>query len=94
MALLTQLVTILHGFLYFLPLIFFSVLAFWKENHILFMITAGLAFITGFYSPNIISGIYETNAVGVTVGTMLILYSYACAGWSIALMFRDETETE
>jgi hypothetical protein len=80
-------ITIFQGILLLLPLIGFSVLAFWKENHILFMITAGIAIITGLNAPDILSGISATSSLGVTVGLMLILYALCCAGWAFKLMF-------
>ena len=55
-------ITIFQGILLLLPLIGFSVLAFWKENHILFMITAGIAIITGLNAPDILSGISATSS--------------------------------
>ena len=71
----------------FMPLLFFSAIAFWKESHILFLITFGIAVITGLNSPDIIAGHYETSGIGLTVGICLIAYSLLCLGFAIRLMF-------
>jgi hypothetical protein len=86
---LSGLVNALGGFIYFLPLIVFSVLAFWKENYILFMITASISFMVGYYTPNIISGAYETTSTAIAIGMALMIYGFLCSGWAFALMVRD-----
>jgi hypothetical protein len=77
-----------------LPLVIFSILAFWKENHILFIITFGIAFITGMNAPNIISGEHETTALGVSLGALLIGYALFCAAMAFRLMFWRGSESE
>jgi hypothetical protein len=86
---LSGLVNALGGFIYFLPLVVFSILAFWKENYILFMITASISFMVGYYTPNIISGSYETTSTSIAVGMALMVYGILCSAWAFALMVRD-----
>jgi len=69
----------------FIPLILISVLAFWKENAVLFMVAAGLAIMTGLYSPDLISG-----NLGISAGLMLIMYSLVCCGLALRMMFWKE----
>ena len=82
-----------HGILLFLPVIIFSVLAFWKENPILFMFTAPVSLVTAFESPNMMSGVYTTSPLGITVGLILFVYALFCLGMALKLMFwRGEEE--
>lgn len=74
----------------FLPLVLLSVLAFWKENAVLFIATSGLAIMTGLYAPDIISGDYLTTNLGISVGLMFIAYSFLCSGWAFRLMFWED----
>lgn len=71
----------------FLPLLFFSVISFWKENHILFLITFGIAIITGLNSPDIIAGHYATTGIGITVGICTISYGLVCMAMAYRLIF-------
>lgn len=71
----------------FLPLIFLSVMAFWKENAVLFMLTAAAAMLTGLYSPDIISGSDTTAPLGIAVGLALMTYSLFCIGMAFRLIF-------
>lgn len=74
---------------YLLPSVVLSVLAFWKENPVLFMITFGVSWITGLYAPNIISGSSDTTVMGLTLGLMLIGYGMFCMLMSFRLMFWE-----
>ena len=74
-------------FLVFLPLLCVSAFAFWKENAVLFMIAAGIAMLTGLYTPDIISG-YPN--VGIAAGLMLIAFSLLCCGFAFRMMFWSE----
>ena len=79
----------------FLPLLFFSAISFWKENHVLFLITFGIAMITGLNSPDIIAGHYETTGIGITVALCTILYGLICVAMSLRLMFwKDQGSGE
>ena len=71
----------------YIPVVFMTILAIWKENYILFLITFGIAWVTGLNSPDIISGNYVTNGMGITVGLCLIAYAFFCVGMAFRLMF-------
>lgn len=87
--------TQLNSLLQFLPLVFFSILAIWKDHFILFLVTAAIALITGYEAPDIISGDYETTWLGMTVGIVLIyIYTPACIIWAIKLMMWSNQERE
>ena len=79
--------TVLAGIAYLAPLAVVSLLAFWKENHVLFMLAFGLAMITGLNAPDIISGSYETTPMGITLGALLLVFGILCAALSFRLMF-------
>lgn len=79
--------TAVAGLVYLLPLAAISALAFWKENHILFMLAFGLAMIAGLNAPDIISGNYETTSMGLTMGALLIVYAFLCVALAFRLMF-------
>ena len=80
----------MSGILAFLFLALMSVLAIWSQNHVLFMIVAGLAIMTGLYAPDIISGDYATTPLGISIGLTMIAYSLLCCGWAFRLMFWKE----
>lgn len=81
-----------HGMLLFLPLLIVSVFAFWKENPILFMITAAVSIISALNAPDMMSGVSETTTIGITVGLMLVVYALFCAGMALKLMFWKAEE--
>jgi len=76
----------------FIPVILISILALWKENHVLFMITAGISMMTGLYAPDVISGGYLQ--LGISVGLGLIAYSFLCIAWALRLMFWRANKSE
>lgn len=82
-----EILGLIINFIAFVPLIFFSVLAFWKENHILFLITSGVAMLTGLYTPDMISGNYSTTSLGIAIGLGFVSYSFLCVGWALKLIF-------
>lgn len=95
MSLLEQGANALSTIALFLPLIFFSCLSFWKENYILFLITAAIAMITGFETPNIMCGEYATSWLSVTIGIVLIyVYTPLCLGLAMKLMIWRDREAE
>lgn len=70
--------------------IFFSVLAFWKYNALLFMITAGASVMTGLYWRDT----YTTN-IGLAIGTLLVAYSLVCLGFALQCIFwKGKTREE
>ena len=86
---LSSLSTAAMGLVYLLPLAAISVLAFWKENFILFMIAFGLSMVAGFNAPDIISGVSETTNMGIAIGILLMVYAIFCAAMSLRLMFYE-----
>jgi hypothetical protein len=90
MSLLEEGVIALQALGIFTLLVLFSVLACWKENHILFMINGGLAITTGLFAPDIINGNYETTNMGIAIGLLLITFGFLCWGLSFRLMFWRE----
>ncbi len=69
----------------FVPVIFLSMVAFWRPNAVLFMLAAGASLITGFSWYDT----YMTNA-GLTISLMLIGYSFACLGFAFRCLFWRE----
>ena len=73
-------------FAFLLPVIFFSVLAFWRYGRLsgalLFMLAGGVGIVTGFTWYDI----YTTNW-GLTVGLMLITYGIICIGFAFMCIF-------
>ena len=62
--------------------IFFSWLAFWRHNALMFMLTAGTSIMTGLYWRDT-----YTNNIGLAVGLMLIAYSLVCLGFALQCLF-------
>ncbi len=62
--------------------VFFSVIAFWQYNALLFMIAGGSSIILGLYWFDV----YTTN-MGLTIGLMLILYSLVCIAFAFKCLF-------
>ena len=81
------------GVLYFLGLLLilgFSALAFWRENALLFMLTAGLSIIIGLNWHDE----FTTN-MGLTISIMLYAYSLVCLGLAFRCIFwRDRLREE
>jgi hypothetical protein len=71
------------GLIYLVPLAFFSVLAFWKESAILFIITAALSLMVGLKWFDI-----YVNETGLSIGLMLIVYSFVSFGFSFRIMWE------
>jgi len=71
----------------FIPLIFLSVLAWWWSNSVIFMITGGVAIMTGLYAPDVISPVSSTSPFDITVTLSLIAYGLCCWGLAFACMF-------
>jgi len=59
-----------------------AILAFWKPNPILFMVSGGVAMMSGLYWFDI----YTTN-LGMAVGMMLIAFSLYSIGMAFRLLF-------
>ena len=63
--------------------VFFSLLAFWKLNALLFMVAAGASLMTGFYWYDT-----YTNYLGLSIGLMLLAYSIVCLILAIGCLFK------
>lgn len=63
---------------------FFSIMGFWKQNTLMFMIAAGASLITGLYW-------YDTyfNNLGLAIGLLLIVYSLCCLGFGLGCLFKS-----
>lgn len=68
---------------------FFSLLAFWKYNALLFMLAAGASIMVGLQWYDV-----YTTSTGLAIALMLIAYSLVCVGFAFACIFRRERETE
>lgn len=79
----------MHLMLGLLALGLFSLLAFWRSNALLFMLTAGIALMLGLYWYDA----YTTN-LGLTMGLMLIAYSLVCLGLAFRYIFWREDISE
>ncbi len=64
---------------------FFSVLAFWKHSHLLFMLAGGASMMVGLQWYDV----YGTNT-GLSISLMLIAYSLVCIAFAFACMFWRE----
>ena len=69
--------------------VFFSWLAFWKHDALLFMLVAGMSIMTGFYWYDI----YATNT-GLAIGIMLIAYSLICLIFALGCLFKRRRTSE
>ena len=70
--------------------VFFSVLAFWKSDALMFMLAAGASLMLGLYWYDI----YTTN-IGLAISMMLIAYSFVCLGFAYRYIFwRDRLREE
>ena len=63
----------------------FSLLAFWKYNALLFMLTAGASMMVGLQWFDV----YTTDT-GLSISLMLIAYSLVCAGFAFACIFLKQ----
>jgi len=82
----------LQGFVLLLPLIGFSILAFWRIHPVLFMITAGIAIMTGLYIPDILTG--GTTVLSMSVGLVIVVYAFVCVSFAYITMFKVNRDEE
>ena len=65
--------------------IFFSLLAFWRHDALMFMLAAGVSIMLGLYWFDT-----YTNNLGLTIGLSLIGYGFCCLGFAFRMIFwRD-----
>lgn len=70
--------------------VFFSWVAFWKHNALMFLLAAGASLMTGFYWYDT-----YTNNLGLSIGILLIAYSLVCFGFALGCIFwREKTSEE
>lgn len=77
------------GLIKLLPLLSFSVLAFWRGHPVIYMYTAGIAIITGCYIPDILNG-GVTDSLSLTVSLCFIGYALICLAFAFFMMFRSK----
>lgn len=63
-------------------LVFFTVLAYWRPNELLFMLAAGASMMLGLHWYDV----YVTNT-GLTIGLMFIAFSFVCLGFAYRCIF-------
>lgn len=68
-----------------LAVVFFSLMAFWKPNPVLFMLTAGASMMTGLKWFDV----YTTD-IGLSISLMLIGYSFISFGFAYRFIFWSE----
>ena len=67
--------------------IFFSLLAFWRLNALLFMLTAGVSLMVGLQWYDV-----YTTPTGMAIGLMLIAYSFVCIAFAYRCLFWGENK--
>ncbi len=68
-----------------IPFTFFGILAYWKLNTVLFLITGGTAMMTGLYWYEIF-----TSDIGISVALLVIAFGLVCFGFAFKLIFWKE----
>ena len=66
-------------------LIFFSAVALWKQNAVVFLLAAGTAIVLAFAWYDT----YTTN-LGLGISLMIVAYALVCMGWGFRLLFWRE----
>lgn len=87
MTALTTAANAVAGIIMLMPLIIFSVLAFWKLNTVLFMISGAVALMTGCYAADIVTG-GMTDELSITISLSLFTLWLICWSLSFWAMFR------
>lgn len=82
----------LQGLVLLLPLIGFSILAFWRLHPVLFLITAGIAIMTGLYVPDILTG--GTTVLSMSVGLVIVMYAFVCLTFAYLTIFKVSRDEE
>jgi len=69
----------------FIPMMFFSALAFWRNNPVLFMLAAATSLFSGLYWFD-----QYVTPQGLAIGLSLIVYCFCCLGFAFRYIFwRD-----
>lgn len=74
-------------------LLAFSVLAYWRLNAVLFMLTAGVSMMVGLYTPDALAELGYTT-YGIGIGLMVILYSFVNIGFAFRQLFSQTKVSE
>jgi len=82
---------VFQGLILLLPLIVFSILAFWKRHPVLFLIVAGIAIVTGLKMPDILAG--TTTPLSLSLGILTAAYAFVCIAMAYRAMFRRRGES-
>jgi len=69
--------------------VFFSMLAFWRYNAVMFMLASGASLITGLYWYDA-----YTDELGLAVGILLVAYSMVCLGFALQCIFWRKPASE
>jgi len=78
---------VVQGLVQLIPLIVMSVFAFWRSNAVLFLITAGIAIMTGLNAPDLLTG-DTTSSLSMSIGLAIIAYGFACVAFAYLRLFR------
>lgn len=70
-----------------IPLALFSIIAFWKNNSLVFLITAGLSVFIGLKWFDV-----YTDNTGLAIGILILLYGFLCIGMAIKALFGRRIE--
>lgn len=89
MQMLSDAVAALTGIVIMLPIILLSILAFWRQYSVLFMICAGLAMVAGAYMPDILNA-GVTDELSISAAISLWLYSLVCIAFAYKTIFFPE----
>jgi hypothetical protein len=81
------LATTLQGGLFLIPLIVFSILAFWRLNPVLFLIAAAIGLMTGLSIPDLLAG-NTSSDLSLSLGLLVVAYGLACVVFAYVTLFR------
>lgn len=62
--------------------VFFSIMAFWRLNAVLFMLAGGSSIMLGLYWFDV-----YTNDMGLSISLMLFGFSFMCLGFAFKVLF-------
>ena len=72
-----------------LALVFLSFMAFWKLNALLFMLAGGASLMVGLQWYDV-----YTTSTGLTIGLMLIGYSFVCIAFAFRCLLWGEFDED
>jgi hypothetical protein len=83
----TLLSTTFQGFVYLLPLLIFSILAFWRLNPVLFLIAGAVGLMSGLSIPDLLAG-NTSSDLSLSLGLLVVAYGLACVVFAYVTLFR------